>query len=185
MTTYVFRVRLHPNPPLGFEPDEAVWRDIEVDGTHTLADLHRAIFDAFDRWDHHAYEFITHDDDGVATRSYVDPQLYDGGPSWPTMDDEDIERFIEQGVPDDVSDDAKDLFRDLRRNPPPEADAAATTIDEIDPDQLRSLFYEFDFGDGWEHTLEPRETREGSLDGEPAVIAKQGAAPRQYPDVEE
>lgn len=76
------------------------------------------------------------------------------------MDDEDIERFIEHGVPDDVSDAAKDRFRDLRRNPPQEADAAATTIDELDPDQLQSLFYEFDFGDGWEHTLEPRETHE-------------------------
>lgn len=93
MTSYVFRVWLLANPPLEFDPtDEEVWRDIEVDGSQTLADFHEAIFDAFDRWDSHAYEFITRDEDGIALRSYVHPQLYDGGLSWPPMDDEDIDR---------------------------------------------------------------------------------------------
>ena len=32
-------------------------RTIEARGDHTLADLHRAIFDAFDREDQHLYEF--------------------------------------------------------------------------------------------------------------------------------
>jgi len=32
-------------------------RTIEARGDHTLADLHRAIFDAFDREDEHLYEF--------------------------------------------------------------------------------------------------------------------------------
>jgi len=35
MTIYVFRVWLQPNPLLGFEPDEEVWRDIEINGSRT------------------------------------------------------------------------------------------------------------------------------------------------------
>ena len=115
MTTYVFRVWLHPNPPLGFEPEEEeVWRDIEIDGSHTLADFHEAIFAAFDRWDSHAYEFITRDEDGIALRSYVHPGLYDGGLSWQPMDDEEIDRFIDRAVPEDASEAAKNRFRDLQ-----------------------------------------------------------------------
>lgn len=185
MTTYVFRVWLQPNPPLGFDPDNEVWRDIAVDGAQTLEDFHAAIFDAFERWDSHGYEFLTHDEDGIATRSYVHPQLYDGSPSWPPMDADEIERFIDRAIPDDVSEDAKDRFRDLRANPPPEGNAAETTIDAIDPEQLRSLLYEFDLGDGWRHYIELQKTRDGSLDSEPDVVDEQGAAPPQYPDHEE
>jgi len=181
----VFRVWLHPNPPLGFEPDDEVWRDIEIGGSHTLAEFHEAIFEAFERWDSHAYEFITRDEDGIALRSYVHPQLYEAGPSWRPMDDEEIDRFIEQAVPDDASDDAKERFRELQSNPPPEGNAAETTIDELDPDTLGALSYTFDMGDNWEHYIELQDTREGSLDGDPNVVDEQGAAPSQYPDLDE
>lgn len=49
MTTYVFCVWLHPNPPLGFEPEEEVWRDIEIGGSHTLEDFHEAIIQTLGR----------------------------------------------------------------------------------------------------------------------------------------
>jgi len=185
MTTYVFRVWVRPNPPMGFEPDEAVWRDIEIDGSHTLADFHEAIFDAFDRWDSHAYEFITRDADGIALRSYVHPHLYDGGPSWQPMDDEEIEEFIERAVPEDASEDATDRFRDLQSNPPPEGNAADTTVAELDPEELGALSYTFDMGDNWEHYIELQETREGSLDGDPTVVDEQGEAPSQYRDLDD
>lgn len=185
MASYVFRVWLLPNPPLEFEPDEDVWRDIEVDGSHTLADVHEAIFEAFERWDTHAYEFITRDEDGIGLRSYVHPQLYDGGPSWPPMDDEEIDQFIDRAVPDDVSDDAKARFRELQSNPPTEGNAADTTIDELDPDQLGALSYTFDMGDSWEHYLELQDTSDESLAGDPNVVDEQGTAPPQYPDPDE
>lgn len=185
MTTYGFRVWLLPNPPLGFEPEQEVWRDIELDSTHTLAEFHEAIFEAFERWDSHAYEFLTRDEDSIALRSYVHPQLYDGGPSWPPMDPDEIEQFIEQAVPDDVSEEANDRFRDLQTDPPTEANAADTTIDDLDPEELGSLFYEFDFGDGWEHHIELRETRDESLAGNPTTVDEQGTAPPQYPDLDE
>lgn len=117
MTSYVFRVWVLPNLPLEFEPDEEGWRDIEVDDSHTLAEFHEAIFEAFDRWDAHGYEFLTRDEDGIALRSYLHPQLYDGGPSWRVMDDTEIDRFIDQAVPDDAVEDAKQRFRDLQSNP--------------------------------------------------------------------
>jgi hypothetical protein len=185
MTIYRFRVWLLPNPPMQFEPETEVWRDIDVDGSHTLTDFHEGIFDAFDRWDSHAYEFLTRDEHGIATRSYAHPQLYSGDQSWPPMDDDEIDRFIEQAIPDDTSEEATERFRDLRKNPPEEGNAAETTIDEIDPDQSQSLFYEFDFGDGWEHHIELQEVQEESLDDEPVIVDKQGDAPPQYPGYEE
>lgn len=185
MTVYVFRTTLLPNPPLQFTPDQEVWRDIAVDETHTLADFHEAIFEAFDRWDSHAYEFRTRDADGIATRSYVHPQLYDGEPSWPPMDSDEIERFIDEVVPDDVSDDAKERFRELQSDPPEERNAAETEIADVDPEDLHSMYYEFDFGDGWEHHVELRETRDGSLAGGPEVVDEQGEAPPQYPEYDE
>ncbi|ACM58720.1 conserved hypothetical protein [Halorubrum lacusprofundi ATCC 49239] len=185
MTIYVFRVWLQPNPLLGFEPDEEVWRDIEINGSHTLAAFHEAIFDAFKRWDSHAYEFITRDKEGIALRSYVHPHLYDGGVSWPPMDDGEIGRFIDRAVPDDAAAEAKERFRDLQRNPPTEGNAADTTVEELDPEQLGALSYTFDMGDGWEHSIDLQEAREGSLDGGPAVVNEQGEAPPQYRDLDD
>lgn len=185
MTTYGFRVWLLANPPLGFEPEQEVWRDIEVDSTHTLTEFHEAIFEAFERWDSHAYEFLTRDEDGIALRSYVHPQLYDGGPSWRTMDDAEIDRFIEQAVPDDATEAAKERFRDLQSNPPTEGNAAETTVEELDPEELGAISYTFDMGDNWEHYIELQDTQEGSLDGDPVVVDEQGAAPPQYRDPDE
>jgi hypothetical protein len=182
MTVYTFRVHLLPNPPLGFEGDEDVRRDVEIDGSDTLAAFHEAIFDAFDRWDAHTYEFLTRDEHGIATRSYVSPGLYDGGPSWPAMDDDAIERFIDRAVPDDVSEEATERFRALRSSPPPEGNAAETTIDDLGIEPSGTLFYEFDMGDGWEHHIVCRETRPGSLGGPPRVVDERGEAPPQYRD---
>ena len=41
--------------------------------------------------------------------------------------------------------------------------------------------HEFDFGDGWEHHIDIQDIRDGSIDGEPVVVDKQGDAPPQYP----
>lgn len=185
MTSYVFRVWLLSNPPLEFEPDEEVWRDIEVDDSHTLAEFHEAIFEAFERWESHGYEFLTRDKDGIALRSYLHPQLYDGGPSWRAMDDTEIDQFIDQAVPDDVTEDAKQRFRDLQSNPPPQGNAADTTINELDPEELGALSYTFDMGDDWEHYIELQDTHDGTMDGEPVVVDGQGDAPPQYPDLDE
>ncbi|MEF8776325.1 MAG: hypothetical protein V5A43_07460 [Haloarculaceae archaeon] len=182
MVIHTFRVTLLPNPPLGFEPETAVWREIDVDGSHTLAEFHDAIFDAFDRWDAHTYEFLARNEAGIAVQSYVSPGLYEGGQSWPPMPAEEIERFIEHAAPEDASAADVERFREVRSNPPPEQNAAETTIGEVDPESRGSLFYEFDMGDGWEHHIELVGTREGTVDGGPAIVDRQGDAPPQYPD---
>ena len=183
MTAYTLRVELAPNPPI-FEPDEdeKVWCDIEVDKTHTLVELHEAIFDAFDRWDAHMYEFMIYDSDGIATRCYAMPEQYEGGPSWPAMDSEQIERAISQVGAEDEPEAAKERFRDLRLNPPDEGNAGETTIGELNPEELKWIHYQFDFGDNWEHIITVEESREGSLDGDPPVVEKHGPIPPQYHD---
>jgi len=181
MAIYRFRVLLLPNPPLEFEPETEVYREIEIGGSSTLADLHEAIFDAFDRYDSHAYEFLTRDGHGIATRSYVHPQLYSGDESWRPMNDDEIDRFLEHAIPDSEPEEARERFRELRKHPPEEGNAAETTIDELELDLSQTLFYEFDLGDGWEHHIEIEEIREESPDDDPTVVEKQGEAPPQYP----
>ncbi|ELY62727.1 IS1096 element passenger TnpR family protein [Natronococcus jeotgali] len=183
MTVYTLRVELAPNPPM-FDPDEGeeVWCDIEVDETHTLEELHEVIFEAFDRWDAHMYEFMTYDADGIATRSYAMPEQYEGGPSWPAMEPEQIERAISQVGADNEPEGAKERFRELRQNPPEEGNASETTIGELNPEVLKWLYYEFDFGDSWEHIITVEESREESLDSDPVIVEKQGPIPPQYRD---
>jgi len=184
MTIYVFRVWLQPNPLLGFEPDEEVWRDIEINGSHTLAAFHEAIFDAFKRWDSHAYEFITRDKEGIALRSYVHPHLYDGGVSWPPMDDGEIGRFIDRAVPDDAAAEAKERFRDLQRTPDGRQRRGHDGRGTRPRTTGRALLH-VRYGDGWEHSIDLQEAREGSLDGGPAVVNEQGEAPPQYRDLDD
>lgn len=185
MTICRFQVWVLPNPPLQFEPETEIWRDIDVAGSHTLTDFHEGIFDAFDRWDSHSSEFLIRDDHGIAIRSYAHPWMYSGDQSWPPMDNDEIDRFIERAVPDDAPEKAIDQFRELRKNPPEEGNATDTTIDDLDIEASQSLFYEFDFGDGWEHHIELQDPREGSLDGDPGIVDKQGDAPSQYPENDE
>lgn len=53
---YVLEIYLQQVPPF-CKVTKTVRRDIEIRGDQTLDDLHRAIFDAFDRDDEHLYEF--------------------------------------------------------------------------------------------------------------------------------
>lgn len=80
---------------------------------------------------------------------------------------------------------AGNIAIELRKNSPEEGNAAETAIDELDLEESRTMFYEFDFGDSWEHHIELQEIREGSLDGEPVVVDEQDDAPPQYPEYDE
>lgn len=181
MTTYTFRVWLKPNQTMGYAPFSRAWRDIKVDESHTLHEFHEAIFEAFDRWDDQEYEFITRDKQGLETRRFVPPDQYDGEPSWPAQDPDEIERFLEEVVPN-ASEGSKDRFRELRRHPPTEGNTAETTIEEIEPDTLGALHYEFDLDREWEHHIELREPGIDTLEGDPVVVNESGDAPDQYPE---
>src|SRR5581483_1046862 len=54
---YVLKVFLTGGPISAKFANKEVSRTIEIRGDQTLAQLHNAIFQAFDRWDEHLYEF--------------------------------------------------------------------------------------------------------------------------------
>jgi hypothetical protein len=54
---YVLSVFLTSGPISDKFPSKVIRRDIEIRGDQTLEDLHNAIFQAYDRWDAHCYEF--------------------------------------------------------------------------------------------------------------------------------
>jgi hypothetical protein len=54
---YVLSVFLTSGPISDKFPSKVIRRDIEIRGDQTLEDLHNAIFEAYDRWEGHAYEF--------------------------------------------------------------------------------------------------------------------------------
>jgi hypothetical protein len=68
--------------PVASDEDEEISREIVLLGHHTLHDLHLAIFDAFERWEEHLYEFNLGSSPQDRSRLY----FYDGG--WGD-DDED------------------------------------------------------------------------------------------------
>ncbi len=78
---YTLKVFLTSGPVDEFE-DEEISREILILGHHTLHDLHRSIFDAFEREEEHLYEFNL--GSGPADRSQL--YFYDGG--WGHDDDE-------------------------------------------------------------------------------------------------
>ena len=72
---------LRRGPPQKFARAKGtVPRTIQIRGDQTLLDLHFAIFDAYDRWDEHMYEFQfgerMNDPEGLR---YVLPQAFDAG----------------------------------------------------------------------------------------------------------
>jgi hypothetical protein len=54
---YVLAVFLTSGPTTEKFANKVIGRTIEIRGDQTLADLHDAIFQAYDRWDQHLYEF--------------------------------------------------------------------------------------------------------------------------------
>jgi hypothetical protein len=56
-TLYVFSVYLMGGPVSEKFANKVIKRVIEIRGDQTLAQLHDAIFQAYDRWDQHLYEF--------------------------------------------------------------------------------------------------------------------------------
>lgn len=96
------------------------------------------------------------------------------------LENDEIERFIEQAAPTTpkTGPGTPDGFPDGRHR-------CRDHVEAFGPNPVPLLFYAFDVGDGWEHSAELHETREGSLDGDPVLVGKQGLAPPQYPDVDE
>jgi len=82
-------------------------RTIEVRGDHTLADLHRTIFDAFDREDEHLYEFQ------FGGKRLMDPKARRYGPPMAMVDpfgEEEGSADAERTTLDSLGPEIGDLF---------------------------------------------------------------------------
>ena len=74
MTIYALKVELRQTP---YDEGEGTWRVIEIKGSQTLDQLHRAIFKAFGRWEQHLYSFYLSSDRRDASREYASPYLFE------------------------------------------------------------------------------------------------------------
>jgi hypothetical protein len=72
---YTLDVYLTDGPVSSAYANQKISRRIELLGRQTLHDLHQAIFEAFERWEHHLYEFNL--GEGPADRSQI--YFYTGG----------------------------------------------------------------------------------------------------------
>lgn len=133
-----------------------VARTIEIRGDQTLARLHAAIFDAFDRFDEHLYEFQ------IGGKRPMDPKA---------------RRY---GLPEPPS-----PFGDYDRREPMR-NAARTKIDSLDLAVGGRFGYWFDFGDDWWHQVSVKAIAENPPSGRfPRVTERVGESPPQYADWEE
>ena len=75
MNIYGLKVTLVQGPP--WIAKENVWRTIEMKGSETLDQLHRAIFKAFDRFEVHLYSFFMSKDRRDVLQEYASPHLFE------------------------------------------------------------------------------------------------------------
>ncbi len=71
---YRLKVTLVGGAPRG---KNAVWRTIEMKGSQTLDQLHKAIFRAFDRYDEHLYSFFMTENRRDPMQEYASPYLFE------------------------------------------------------------------------------------------------------------
>ena len=133
-----------------------VSRTIELRSDQTLNQLHRAIFDAFERWDDcHLSEFHL----------------------GPRPGDRHAERYVLPFVFDDP-----DRFDE----PKPAGSMTAVRLGTLGPKVGRVFWYWYDFGDNWYHEVRVvtvGETAPGLR--YPRVVASVGASPPQYLPLDE
>ena len=146
---YVFKVSLKGAP--------RIWRTVALRGNHTLDDLHRVIYQAFDRYDEHLYSFYfpkprrADTKRGPAADEYTHPYAYEEAP------------LLSETLP---------------------RDAAMTPLASLGLRVGQRFDYVFDFGDSWEHEITVEEIS-GPVGRAryPRIIEKRGGSPPQYPDV--
>ena len=151
MQVYSFKVALLDN--------KRIYRNIEIVENQTLADLHKSIFKAFERFDEHLYSFFL-------TRKATKNTgiIYDSPEFTHPMNLESQIGF-----------DLKERYN-----------AEKTKIGELTLSEKEKLYYLFDFGDEWWHELTVLRIRDVELSkGFPKIVKISGQSPPQYPDFED
>ncbi|MCI0511590.1 plasmid pRiA4b ORF-3 family protein [candidate division KSB1 bacterium] len=151
MLVYQFKVAL--------EHDKRTYRNIEILENHTLSDLHREIYWAFNRFDEHLYSFYLTRKPVRGWRKRANyPEytviLY---PADALMAFEDEEKY----------------------------DASKTKIGTLKLKEKDILYYLFDYGDQWWHQIKVLSITETNTPSEyPKLVKIVGKSPEQYPDYE-
>ncbi len=132
-------------------------RTIDILGSQTLYALHKKIFEAFDRYDEHMFEF----------------QIGGKRPM--------AKNCKHYGLVMD------DMFSDFFPDTPKVEDVHDTDIASLELKVKKIFFYWFDFGDDWWHELEVLAITplEGSKKRYPKVVERVGESPEQYPNFED
>ena len=135
-----------------------LYRIIETSENCTFDDFHRAIFEAFDRYDEHLYSFFITRKDTKNIRS-----IYDSPEITHPMSMEDIMGFGKS-----------------------KKSAAKTRIGDIILNEKDVFHYLFDFGDDWWHRIKTQKINEtNSKKKHIKLIKSVGKSPPQYPDYED
>ena len=131
----------------------AVSRTIEIRSDQTLNQLHRAIFEAFDRWDDcHLTEFH-----------------FGRGPR-----DRDADRYVLPFIHDDPEE---------YDEPPAAGSMTRTRLASLKLEVGSVFWYWYDFGDDWYHEIQVVAVGEPAPGGTyPRAIARLGESPPQYVD---
>jgi len=147
MRVYQFKVSIVGIPKL--------YRIIEAGGNCTFDDLHKAIFEAFDRFDPHLYSFFITRSDSKSMRSIMQaPEI-----THPYN------------------------LEDLMGHERQKRSAAGTKIDDARLEERDFFHYLFDFGDEWWHRIRVQSVTESNARKKCLRIVKSvGESPPQYPD---
>lgn len=150
MKIYQFRVSIIGIPNL--------YRIIETSENCTFDDLHRAIFEAFNRYDEHLYSFfITRKDTENIRDIYNAPEIAH------PMSLEDIMGFGKK-----------------------KRSTAKTRIGDVGLNEKDVFQYLFDFGDDWWHRIRVQKIIEmNSKKKHIKIIKSVGKSPPQYPDYDD
>jgi hypothetical protein len=135
-----------------------LYRTIEVSENCTFDDIHDAIFNAFDRYDHHLYSFFITRKDTTNIRS-----IYEAPEITHPQNVEDVLGFSKR-----------------------KKSTTKTRIGDIGLNENDVFHYLFDFGDDWWHRiLVQNVTQTKSKKKHIKLIESLGESPPQYPDYED
>ena len=138
---------------------KSIWRIVVLRGDHTLHNLHKIIFRAFDREEEHLYSFFFpreprgRDRQSLKVKEYSSP-FYAKEPN-PITDEQPF-------------------------------NAEETTLDSLNFKVNQTFEYLFDFGDNWLHEIKVVQIESASRTRRlPIISERHGESPPQYPDYEE
>ena len=150
MRLYQFRVSIMGIPKL--------YRIIEISENCTFDDIHNAIFNAFDRFDHHLYSFFITRKDTTNIRS-----IYDAPEITHPQNVEDIMGFGKR-----------------------KKSTAKTRICDVSLNEDDVFHYLFDFGDDWWHRIRVHNITETKSKKKHIKLIKSfGESPPQYPNYDD